>query len=271
MQKTSLLNAIAACLLLTSTGLHSALPALSKLPWIGYFMVTKEKNFQITMSSNGSTVLYPITKSGNIATTYTDIKFQFSIIETLPDGKTVNRPINPVSLTSEQVAELGPKKPLVFKGKVEGDAAFEAIYYPERGGFSFGGKITEKGTLTNPLRFAVSATFTPYHINDKTDMVQFKKDVKKDDIRFETLERKREKVTFLDKTASSTTPPAPVTMAEISSQGINGLKFKLVPSRGTSLTIASKEGKCFYEGFTTVWQTDEKAGSAPQKISFVVK
>jgi len=270
MQKNLLRNAIAALLILTTSRVHADLPSMSKLPWIGYFMATKEKKYQITIATVGTARLEVLNNEGLASHGATNVGISFSIIETLPDGKTVNRTAIPDSLASDQPAEIDPKKPMVFRGKVQGDAAFEAIYYPERGGFSFGGKVTDKGALTNPLSFAVNANFAPYHISqDSIEGVE--KIAKRDSIRCETTERKREKIGFLDQAASPTAVPIQITNAEISTEGFNRLGFKLVSSTGTSFTLSSNNGKRFLEGFSLLWKTNPKAGNSDQKISFVVK
>jgi hypothetical protein len=270
MQKTSLLNAIAACLILTSVGVSAALPSMSKLPWIGYFMATKEKKYQITMTTAGTAKLEMLNAQGNTGHSAKSITMSFFIIETLPDGKTVNRAIIPDSLTSDQPAEIDPKKPMVFRGKVKGDASFEAIYYPERGGYSFGGKVIDKGTLTNPLSFAVRADFAPYHFKGD-DISDTEKLAKKDNIRFETTQRKREKLGFLDEKSSTSALPDAITNAEIATEGYSGLGFKLISSSGTSFSLSSRNEKRLLEGFGILWRTDPKAGNSPQKISFLAK
>jgi hypothetical protein len=271
MQKTFLRNAIAAAFILASSQVHADLPSMSKLPWIGYFMATKSKNYQITITTVGTAKLDVLNSQGLPGYSTPFISVAFSIMETLPDGKTIHRAVIPGSLASDQPAEVDPKKPMTFRGKVEGDAAFEAIFYPERGGFSFGGKVTEKGKLTNPLSFAIKANFIPYHPGAGTKVDQLEKLAKRDNIRFETTQRKRDKIEFLKEITSPTAAPEQITSAEISTEGFNRLGFKLVASTGTSFTLSGNNGKRFLEGFSLTWKTEPKTGNSAQKISFVVK
>ena len=66
------------------------------------------------------------------------------------------------SLASAQPPVEDPKLPVTFTGKVTGDAAFEMTVAPERGGFSLSGKVTDKGSVTNPLQFVVTIDWNPY-------------------------------------------------------------------------------------------------------------
>lgn len=271
MQKTHLRNAIAAILIFVSAEAHAQLPSMSKLPWIGYFMAAKSKKYQITITTAGSAKLDVLNNLGIVDHGFPSVGISFFIIETLPDGKNVRRALIPESLTSDQPATVDPTKPMSFRGQVEGNATFEAMYYPERGGFSFGGKVTDKGTLTNPISFAVVADFYPYAVIGKDKLEATEKLAKRDTIRFETTLRKRDEIEFLAEASSATAEPDQMTKAEISTEGFNRLSFKLLASSGTSFTLTSMNEKRFLEGFSLLWKTDPKTLNNAQRISFVVK
>lgn len=141
---------------------HAQLPQLGEKPWLGHFIGIKEKKFQFGITSKGDAVLHPLKRDGTMVALFNPIKVNYEILETMPDGKVVSQQVKVDSLASAQPPVEDPKLPVTFTGKVTGDAAFEMTVAPERGGFSLSGKVTDKGSVTNPLQFVVTIDWNPY-------------------------------------------------------------------------------------------------------------
>ncbi len=104
----------------------------------------------------------------------------FEVHETKPDGKVVSKKIQWDSLSSEQEAAVDPKDPLTFTGKTTGDATFEVTVVPGPEAVSLTGRILDKGTLTNPLTFAITTDFKPYkRVGDNREAFEKKSDAMK--------------------------------------------------------------------------------------------
>jgi hypothetical protein len=267
--------ALAAGLFLTPSTAHADLPGLKKQPWLGYFlgMETKRK-FRFGVTAKGSGVLNALKSDGQPVYMNDPIQINFDVIETTPDGKTIRKQFRSDSLATDQEASEDPKEPVTFRGMVTGDAAFEVTVSPERSGFSVSGRITDKGTITNPLRFEISADFTPYVSkpgDDPSQLKRFEKRAKRDVLRYETVSRKREKLEFLEETNPATSVAEAFTNAQIETDGYGGIKFELQASEKSKLTFDDKGTRPLWKGFTLRWKVDEGVDTATQKLTITAR
>ena len=184
-----------ATLLTALTGIQSVsaeLPALNKQPWMGYFAVFKNRNYEITINNQGEMRLSPHTKEGEVFGAYLAFPISIGIEEIMPDGKIQWLSILPESLESTDPATDKLEK-AVIRGKVTGGAAFEATIEGARGIFSIGGRVTDPGTATkNPLRFHVLTTIPYFSGGVEKDTPAKRKDYEATikDQRCPTLKRK---------------------------------------------------------------------------------
>lgn len=267
--------ALAAGLFLTPSGAQADLPGLKEQPWLGYFlgMETKRK-FRFGITAKGQGTLDALKSDGKPVYMHNPIQINFDVIETTPEGKTIRKQFQPDSLATDQEAVQDPRDPVTFRGKVTGDAAFEVTVTPERSGFSVSGRLTDKGTLTNPLHFAISADFTPYVSkpgDDPSKMERFEERAKKDVLRYETVSRKREKLEFLEETNPATTVSEALTSAHIEADGYDGIEFELKASEKSKLTFDDKGPRPLWKGFTLRWTANEGVDTATQKLTVTVK
>ena len=151
------------------------LPMMKDKPWLGYFVGFKDRGASFGVSSKGNTLFKPLKRDGTPIASTNPIKVKFDIIETLPSGKTIRKKIDPDAFTSDSPASLDPKQPVTFRGIVTGDAKFEITVSEERGAVCLSGRITDKGSLKNPLHLAISIDFLPYKSSDVETEEQQKK------------------------------------------------------------------------------------------------
>lgn len=267
--------ALAAGLFLTPSAAHADLPGLKKQPWLGYFigMETKRK-FRFGVTAKGQGVLSPLKSDGEPVYMNDPIQINFDVIETTPEGKTIRKQFQPDSLATDQEASEDPKEPVTFRGKVTGDATFEITVTPERGGFSVSGRLTDKGTITNPLHFEISADFTPYVSkpgDDPSEVKRFEKRAKKDILRYETVSHKREKLEFLEETNPATSVAEALSSAQIETDGYGGIEIALQASEKSKLTFDDKGSRPLWKGFTLRWAVEDGVDSATQKLTITAR
>lgn len=260
---------------LTPTAVQADLPGLKKQPWIGYFIgIEHRKKMRFGITAKGQGIIDPLTKEGKPVFAKVPFQVNFDVIETLPDGKKINKKINSDTLTSEQPATEDPSSPITFRGKVTGDAAFEVTVHPERGGVSVSGKLTDKGTLTNPVHFEISLDVKPYPRGpgDESEKIEaFEKRAKRDVLKYETLSRKRDKIEFLEETNPASAVGEPMSYLEFRTDAFDNHDFEIHTTDKAKLTFADLGSKALWNGFTLRWIVDEGADAATQKITITAK
>ncbi len=148
--------AFAGLLAAAGTGSLSAqLPYLKEKGWSSSFVAYEGKLYQYSFTTQGKGEVNVIGRKGTPLTSRLALQIEFVVEEHLSDGRVFYRLAEPEALTSEQQPTMKIEN-IVIKGKVKGDAAFEAYITEDHGVISLGGKLLDPGTLTNnPLKFAI--------------------------------------------------------------------------------------------------------------------
>lgn len=238
---------------------RAELPSLEEKPWYGYFAGYAGKRANIGLDTDGGAVIIALKKDKEPVTSNLFINVLYQVEEVAPDGKVTVKKFDVDSLESTSPATAKPDK-IVFKGKAEGDVKFEAYFEVSRGLVMMGGKILEKGTVTNPLRFTISTKFPPSYVNvQEKDSKEFKKKVEDDRLEVKLLDGKRAKVTGLD--------PFDATAPEFTGTGLSQVELNIsefgegkftfiaAPSSKISLVQTSK-GQAFSTGLSVNWEAD---------------
>lgn len=153
-------SALASCQLsfLAPLPAFAGLPIL-KQPWLGYYAVFSNKDYQFRISAADSKVMIaPIPQGETPVGDDRSILIEIGIEETLPDGKTIVRPLETGSLETADPATDKLTK-VVIRGKSEGNASLEITVEQSRGIISLGSRVMDPGTFKNPLRCSVATTF----------------------------------------------------------------------------------------------------------------
>jgi hypothetical protein len=265
-----------AALLASCMGIQSLpaeLPALTETPWLGCFGVFKNRNYEITITSQGKIRLLPYNAKGQVLSSYIDIPISVGIEEILPDGKFQALKILPETLESTDPATDKLRK-AVIRGKVTGGAAFEATIEESRGAISIGGRVTDPGTETkNPLRFHVVTTIPYYSGGIEKDTPEKRKayeaTVKSDYVETKWTDGKRHKemfVTAVDASSPEINGPG-IASAEIGIALFQTRKFLLSASSNSAMRFANANStpteagthvRPLYEGIIITWTGDPK-------------
>jgi hypothetical protein len=267
--------AIAAGLIFIPSHAQADLPGLKGQPWLGYFIgIEHRKKMRFGVTAKGQGVIDPLDDKGKPVFAKVPFQVNFTIIETLPDGKTVRKQINSDTLASEQPATVDPKAPITFRGKVTGDAAFEVTVHPERGGVSVTGKLTDNGTLTNPLHFEISLDLKPYPRrpgDEPAKIKAFEERAKKDVLKYDTVSRKRGKIEFLDDTNPATVVGEAMSRLDFKTDAFDNHEFEIKTTDKAKLTFADNGTKPIWNGFNLLWKVDEGADAATQKLTITAR
>ena len=246
------------------------LPTLDDRKWVGNFLAHEGTSFEFTLSSQGKARISPIGKKDVPISERLAVSLEFLVQETKPDGKVVTKAIQPASLECSQPPTLKPKD-IVIRGKVTGDAEFEAYITEDRGAISVGGKLIDPGTLSkNPLRFVIRVSFpSPYgdvkEKADGSDRAAVKKEAKvmdkkmaKDRVQLKWTDGKSTKLKLVEPVDAST--------KEINGPGIEALsaefstyqdkKYTLIASENSLMTLSNSAPKPLCEGFVVTWLAD---------------
>lgn len=267
--------AIAAGLFITPSAVQADLPGLKKQPWLGYFIgIEHRKKMRFGVTAKGQGVIDPLDNDGKPVFSKVPFQVNFTVIETLPDGKTVRKQLNSDSLVSEQPATEDPDEPIIFRGKATGDAAFEVTVYPERGGVALSGKLIDKGTLANSVHFEISLDVKPYPQrpgDGQSEIKAFEVRAKKDVLRYDTVSRKRGKIEFLEETNPATTIGEAMTRLDFKTDAFDNHEFEIQTTDKAKITLADQGSKPLWNGFSLVWRIDEGADAATQKITITAR
>ncbi len=269
MKKAFFPVAICSSLFLLSQAANAKLPQLNEKPFLGYFIGIKDRKLQFGVTSDGKAMLFPLKRDGSPVSLFNPIPVSYEILETMPDGKVVSKTIKVESLATTHPATENPETPVTFTGMVTGNAAFEVTVAEERGGFSLSGKITDKGTLTNPLQFVISINFNPYKEGGGKDdeaLEKFEKKIKREELSLTTTDSKREKIEFLSSVNPAKLYSQGLTKAELKTEGFGGIGFGLEAVGKSKIMFEEKVEKPFWNGFTARWSVNEDGDPAQAKL-----
>jgi hypothetical protein len=253
------------------------LPVLQEKDFLGYFAVFANKRYQFGITSDGKVVFAPITQKGDLASERLRPRVDILVQEIMPSGKAVTKQILPESLQSPQAATNKLVKTLI-RGKVTGDAAFEVNIEQDRGIVTMGGRVTEPGTLKNPLRLSLKVSF-PNAYPEKTrdankDEKAFDKLLEQDRIELKWTDGKRVKQSFeepVDASSKKFNGPGIVAMEAVIGS-TKDRKFLLAARENSVMALANNGSAKLYMGFNLLWTPDaEKDKSGKARLSFEVK
>lgn len=281
MQSTPFRLGFIAALFATACGIVPAaadLPGLKEKQWLGRFLVSENRGFTFNLSTLAQGNIIPAGKSDKEISTQLYLPVVFLIEEVLPSGAVVTKKILPESFETKDPATLKPGK-VTFRGKVTGDASFEAHIEVDHGIISIGGRLLEPGTLTkNPLRFGVRVTVPDVYRKakktEKDDAKVFAKKIKDDRYTLLWTDGKRVKFGEADSIDAD--------LKNVNGPGIAELKVEMAAypnktlafnaSENSKIALSVPAAQPFYEGFAINWYPDPaKDPDAKALLKFTVK
>jgi hypothetical protein len=253
---------VAALSLLTGTGIVSAeLPMMTEREWLGYFVGFENKKYQFGLAADGKGGVKFVDNKGNKPATKPAVAVDFLVEELFPDGKVTVRSIIRESLESDHPA-TNKISQAVIRGKVTGDASFEAFLNEDRGTISLGGRIIDQGTLKNPLRFAIRLTFQEAYkydtLDDKQKIKAFENKTKNDRLQFIRTDNKRVKQSLFDEVdAKSAEVNGPgVTAIQLEMNSNFDRRLEISATENSSMQLSNNAPSPLYKGFLLTWSAD---------------
>ena len=261
----------------TGTAL-AALPSLAEKPWLDYFLVSKDRNFTFSLNNWAQGSIIPAGNGGKELSIQLRLPVTFFIEEVLPNGTTVTKKILTETLESKNPATLKPEK-ATFRGKVTGDASFEAHVEVDHGTIAVGGRLVDPGTLTkNPLRFGVRVNVPDAYRNakktEKDDAKAFAKKIKDDRYAVLWTDGKRVKFSGDDKIEANPKNVNGPGIAELKVEigAYQGKAFEFTASEHSKLALWTRLEQPFNEGFSINWYPDPaKDPETKARLKFTVK
>lgn len=250
------------CLAAVLPQASAELPTLRKAPWINYFAAYENRSFRIGLSTKGVVELTLMKEKDVPVINKLVVPIEFTARETLPDGRVIERKLDPESLASEHepTSELGS---VVIRGKFEGDISFEATLEQSRGSILIGGRITDPGGSANPMKLGLSAAFAapyPYVKQDQDEVtgIEFQKKIKDDRINLLWTDRKAVKLA-LNKEVDASSPAVNgpgISSVEIDIISYVGKKISFAASANSAISMRNARAQPLRKGFTFHWSPD---------------
>jgi len=259
-------------LLAVSTGsMADTLPQLSEKPWVGWFAGYENRGFHFGVKMDGEAELMPVDDDDKVGSPRKWIAFKPVIEEILPDGRVVTK--QALEDGWEAITEASDSaETMSYRGTVTGGAKFEVHFEMGKGEVLGGGRLLEKGDLTdNPIRFSLRVRIPNVYQHDR-DEDALEKKAKRDKIQIERADRKKLKFNSLDPVwaeKEDVTGPGVVT-ARVDLEGYDGARVELDAGDKGLFEMYNGELRPLYRGVTFGWKPDP-AKDPDAKGRFVVK
>ncbi len=259
--------------------LFAELPGLSEKEWLGHFVGFQNKKVRFGITTQGKATIKILGEDSEPLNQRLAIPVEFLVEEVMPDGKITAKSIKPETLESAQPATNKPEN-MVIRGKVTGDASFEAFVNEDRGVISLGGRLLDRGNLTrNPVRFLLRLKFPNAYPSAKTDGDKDKEKELKDKMKNDRLQ-----LTWSDgkRVKQAVDKAVDAGSQEINGPGIAAMqvefttydekKLEIIASENSSMRLSNTQSAPLNEGFMLTWMVDPaKDPEGKARLSFEVK
>lgn len=248
-----------------------SLPMLEEKPWVGYFIGYESRSFHFGIDLDAGMRFMPVGKNGEAATHRTVMSMAFVVEELKPGGRIWWHAIDTESLTSETEATDDPDEEVKILGKTKSGIGFELSAEFDRSKAIFGGKVTNAGGITNPLRVAVKARFPNIYWNEDAEDKAFQKKVRKDKVEVKTLDGEREKFAAIEAVEAGKVNGKGLSLVEVEFAGYNEKSFEFEVEGAGALELDYKGSRPLLDGFALYFRPDpakDKEGRARMTLTF---
>jgi hypothetical protein len=231
------------------------LPQLNVQPWVGSYAGYERRSFHFVVGNDGEGLLTPMGERGELMSGRVGIRLQPLIEEVLPDGRVIGKQATREGWEAVTPATTDPEK-LTFRGTVAGGARFEVNLEFDGDEISVGGKLLEKGDLTDP-RFVMRFMVPDVYYFEKLIQKRVEK-AKKDRVDLLWTDGKKLKLdllTPLDAETKEFNGPG-VSQAWIDIAGYKDHRFELEAGENAVFDLWNRGEAALIEGFTLGWKPD---------------
>lgn len=265
-------------LLISLTSATAELPYIESGDWRGFHARHESQRYTFSIRNDGEILLTPVRRNREPVAKAKRIKIEYGIEELQPDGSAVFKQARREALEAEQEADDEIDK-LVIRGTTSGDAVFEMVIEQSRDIVSVGGRVVDRGELTeHPLRFAVRAhlpnVYEQISIDDRADEKAFNKRTRRDYMQLVRIDHSKVELDH-DNTEKADCD-------KLTGSGIEEIEMRLsyydrrfffAASRGSGIALSNnRRPGPWYEGMTLHWTRDAtKDPEARGRLKFWVK
>lgn len=234
-----------------------SLPQLNEKPWVGWFAGSENRGFNFGVQMNGEGSLIPLDKRDAAGSPKKWISFVPVIEEVLPSGRVITK--STLEDGWEALSEATDEaEKISYRGTVTGGAKFEVHFEMGKGEILGGGRLLEKGELTeNPIRFSLRVRIPNVYVHDKNEDALEKK-AKGDKIQIERGDGKKLKFDAFEPVwAEKEDVSGPgVKLARVDLEGYDGARVELDAGDKGLFEMYNGQLRPLYKGFTFGWKPD---------------
>lgn len=233
------------------------LPQLNEKPWVGWYAGSENRGFHFGVKMDGVGELMPINDKGVIGSPRHWISFTPVIEEILPSGRVVTKEVAEDGWEALTESTDDAEK-ISYRGTVTGGARFEVHFEMGKGEVFGGGKLLEKGELTeNPIRFALRVKIPNVYSHDR-DEDKLEKKAEGDKIQIVRADKKKLKFDAWEPVwAEKEDVSGPgVQSARVDLEGYDGGKVELDAGDKGLFEMWNGSLRPLYKGFTFGWKPD---------------
>lgn len=261
-------------LVILSGVLHAgSLPQLDDKPWTGWFAAHEARKFTFGVHNNGEGQYLPELERGKKTSTSYAIEFEPVIEELRGGGKIVTKKNerNGWEAVTEASAEA---EKIVYRGTSTGGAKFEVTLEVDGKEIRGGGRILDRGELTeHPIQLAIRVK-VPNVYRHKKDDEAVEDLAEGDDVRLVRVDGKELKFDALepvDAASAAVTGPG-IREVRVDLEGYKGQRIEMAAGEGGRFELWNYEERPLYKGFTVGWKHDPaKDPEGKARFSFVMK
>ncbi len=247
------------------------LPML-EAPWLGYFAVAQERDFQFLFSSKGGLNLMALDHQG--APIQQSIGLQFLGLKTLPDGSIKELPMALDTFESSDPPTAKLKKTIFsFKlvdqatGQTTGQPTMEGTIEIVSGTVLANARVIDKGASnTSPIQPVIRTIFTAFYVNEnihketwnKKQTKEFEKRIGADSVTLKHLDQKQVKLVCADRTDPKSKEVNGVgsSLAEVEISFYQKRRIEILAAPNSSLTLCNAGPAPLHNGFWFQWSAD---------------
>lgn len=235
--------------------LADRLPIMTQQPWLNWYAGTDARGFRFGVDVKGEAKLMPFKKSDELVSTREWIEIEPVIEHVLPDGQVVKKTTQEDGF--EAITPSGNEaETITYRGTVTGGAKYETTFEVGGKDVAAGGRIIDKGTLTEgTLRFSLRVKIpNAYPHVDDEDKLEDMAD--SDKIELVLADGKKLKFDGFEPVDGAEITTA-IDEAKVDFDGYKSGRVEVESGDGGDFEMWTGGKKSLYKGFSLNWMHDE--------------
>jgi hypothetical protein len=248
-----------------------SLPLLRESPWIGWFSAYECRKFRFGVDDKGVGVLQPFKerREDEVITWRHWIKIE-PVIEEIQDGRVVTKRIDDDGWQALSKSSTEAEA-IAYRGTVTDGATFEVRMELERNTLVVGGRLVDRGGLTqHPVRFSIRVIIPDvYCYVEDPEEVEERAD--RDRLRFERVDGERFSLDGWEKVKVGEIQGDGLEKVRLELEGYDDRRVELETLKGGRMFLWNGDKERLHEGFTIQWRPEGAAvedGSGRFKLEF---